>query len=147
MNYRYNNTERERIEREYVGKWIKNYSIENYGKDWDYCLGLSYKNYVVSERMCEKNMNDLYFKLKGIDKNIDGFYVNEFEKNGIGVHHHLIIKCDMDLNGLKKNIEKIWGGKGISHIMEYDGLNNYVFYMVKHLGKTKRNTWNNLKTS
>jgi hypothetical protein len=147
MNYRYINTERERMERECVGKWIKNYSIENYGKDWNYCLGLSYKNYVVSERICDMNMKELYFKLQGIDTSIDGFYVNEFEKNGIGVHHHLIIKSDMDLNGIKKNIEKIWGGKGISHIMEYDGSKNYILYMVKHLGKTNRNKWNNLKIS
>ena len=147
MNYKYNNTEREVIHREYIGKWIKNYSLENYSKDWNYCLGLSYKNYVISERTCDKNMNELYLKLSDIDINIDGFYVNEFEKNGIGVHHHLIIKSDLDFNGFKRSIERVWNNKGICHIMEYKGSKDYIFYMVKHIGKTSRNTWNNLKIS
>ena len=23
--------------------WVKNYSLDKYGKDWNYCLGLSYR--------------------------------------------------------------------------------------------------------
>ena len=145
MNYKYNNTQRVIEEREYLGRWIKNYSMDNYGKDWNYCLGLSYRKYVVSDRMCNKNINELYLKLSNIDIDIDGFCVNEFEKNGIGIHHHLIIKSDLELKDFKNSIEKLWNNKGISHIMEYDGSKDYVFYMVKHVGKTNRNTWNNFK--
>jgi len=89
--------------REQLGKWMRNYSIENFGEDWDYCIGLSYRYPVVSKRKSYSNMKNFYSKLKKVDKNIQGFVVTEVDKSMVSLHHHLIVKSKLDFDIFKRN--------------------------------------------
>ena len=39
----YTNTEKDINRRNGMGSWMKNYSLTENGKDWNYCVGLSYR--------------------------------------------------------------------------------------------------------
>lgn len=127
--------------REQLGKWMRNYSIENFGEDWDYCIGLSYRYPVVSKRKSYSNMKNFYSKLKKMDKNIQGFVVTEVDKSMVSLHHHLIVKSKLDFDIFKRNISNIWDKKGISWTEPYDGKRKYVEYMCKHVDKMEENSF------
>ena len=42
----YENTDRNINYRKGMGDWLKDYSLTEKGKDWDYCVGLSYRSRV-----------------------------------------------------------------------------------------------------
>ena len=55
-NINYNNNEYDIGLRQSYSKWIINYSIENYGSDWKYILGLSYRNTKKNYSSCVNNI-------------------------------------------------------------------------------------------
>lgn len=125
--------------RENIGKWMKDYSMNIHNKDWDYCLGLTYRYPEVTTRNIRNNMRGLYNKLKKYDQHVDGFVVTEYEKGMKSLHHHLIVSSSIEDGEFKKVVESFWNPKGISWIQRYDRGKNYVEYMSKHIGKTEQN--------
>ena len=56
---RYTNTEKEVNYRNGMGDWLKNYSFDEKGKDWDYCVGLSYRRKVTQTHIGKRNWVNL----------------------------------------------------------------------------------------
>jgi hypothetical protein len=121
-----------------LGNYVKNYSINNYGKDWSYCIGLSNK-YDVRNNKWRNNISYLFKNIKKIDENIDGFIFNEYDVNYSNIHHHIILKSDLKEEDINKVIKKNWKNRGLSEIEKYDEKKDYCYYISKHYNKMKEN--------
>ncbi len=121
-----------------LGSYVKNYSNINYGKDWNYCIGLSNK-YNVTNNRWRKNVSYLFKNILKLDNKIDGFIFNEYDVNYYNIHHHIILKSDLKEEELIKIINKNWKNKGLSEIVKYDGEKDYCYYITKHYNKFKEN--------
>ena len=87
----YENTNQNIKVRDSMGKWMKEYSLTEKGKDWDYCVGLTYRSKVIKTETAKKNWISLYKDLNELDNSVYGFVVDELDEIGISIHHHLII--------------------------------------------------------
>ena len=121
--------------RQQYGKWIKDYSLENYGSDWKYILGLSYRNTIRSYKSSISKVKSLYNYLVQYDSSIDGFISTEADGGYNNLHHHLVVNSRLELDSLKNTINRFWGKIGIVDLKKYDSSGNYCFYMSKHLNK------------
>ena len=121
--------------RQQYGKWIKDYSLENYGSDWKYILGLSYRNTIRSYKSSISKVKNLYNYLVEYDRTIDGFISTESDGVYNNLHHHLVVNSRLELDSLKNTINRFWGKIGIVDLKKYDSNGNYCFYMSKHLNK------------
>jgi len=136
MNY--NNSLKSKEMRSSLGSFISDYSKNKYNKDWDYCLGLSYR-YNVKNLKWRNNIKGLFKNLYNEDNKIDGFIINEYDSNFSNIHHHLIIKSDLKERDFSKIISKSWDKIGLSDLKVYDGKLDYCNYIVKHYGKGEEN--------
>jgi hypothetical protein len=136
MNY--NNSLKSKEMRSSLGSFISDYSKNKYNKDWDYCLGLSYR-YNVKNLKWRNNIKGLFKNLYNEDNKIDGFIINEYDSNFSNIHHHLIIKSDLKERDFSKIISKSWDKIGLSDLKVYDSKLDYCNYIVKHYGKGEEN--------
>ena len=143
----YHRNKQSDLEREKTGEWVRDYSKNNLGGDWDYCVGLSYRFPLQRSEVGFANLRKLYKTLKKHDENIEGFVATEMENGLKSLHHHLIVKSKMNDEIFKRSISSIWDRKGISWVDRYDRKKGkYTEYMCKHLGKTEHNTLDILST-
>ena len=141
MNY--TNTDKEINKRNGMGEWMKNYSLEEKGKDWDFCVGLSYRSKMLKTQNAKKCWMDLYKQLYKLDNSVYGFVVDETDEMGIGIHHHLIIGSKLDDDLFSKTVKSNWNKRGLSDIRRYKRNSKWdiVNYMCKHIGKTNKNVF------
>ena len=126
-----------------IGLWIKDWCKEEFNRDWDYCLTLNYKFPKLKEVVCRNNLNKYIKKLRESDSKVEGFIVNELDTNLISLHHHLVVKSDLNERQLQQLTNRVWNNIGMNFIDKYDVNRelNWCVYMTKHLEKTKRNSW------
>jgi len=126
-----------------IGLWIKDWCKEEFQRDWDYCVTLNYKFPKINEVMCRNNLNKYVKKLRESDNDVEGFIVNELDTNLISIHHHLVVKSDLNERQLQQLTNRVWNNIGGNFIDKYDSNRevNWCVYMTKHLEKTKRNSW------
>jgi hypothetical protein len=141
MGYKYLDNENNKLSRKVLGDWIKNYSINNYGSEWNYCLGLSYR-YNVKNLKWRNNVKGLIKNLYIKDNNLNGFIFNEYDLNFQNIHHHLIIKSDLIKDEITKIVNKNWNKKGLFDLMIYDKDLFYCNYITKHYNKYEENEFN-----
>tara|TARA_X000000950_G_C13872078_1_gene643322 strand:+ start:50 stop:496 length:447 start_codon:yes stop_codon:yes gene_type:complete len=124
-------------------KWMKQYSLDEYGKDWEYVVGLSYRSKMIHNSKCRKCWLKLYEDLHKLDNSVYGFVTDELDDIGIGIHHHLIVGSKLDEKTFTKTISNNWDKRGVNWVERYVRSNSwdYIDYMNKHIGKTKRNIW------
>lgn len=127
-----------------LGSFIKNYSINNYGEDWNYCINLSNK-YNVRNNRWRKNVSCLFKNISKLDNKIDGFVLNEYDINYYNIHHHIILKSDLDEEEINKIIKINWKSKGLSEISKYNNEKDYCYYITKHYNKFKENEFEMVK--
>ena len=139
MNY--NNSLKSKEMRSSLGSFISDYSKNKYNKDWDYCLGLSYR-YNVKNLKWRNNIKGLFKNLYNEDNKIDGFIINEYDSNFSNIHHHLIIKSDLIDKDFSKIISKSWDKIGLSDLKLYNSELDYCNYIVKHYNKGEENEFN-----
>ena len=139
----YENTNQNIKVRNSMGKWMKEYSLTEKGKDWDYCVGLTYRSKVIKTETAKKNWISLYKDLNELDNSVYGFVVDELDEIGISIHHHLIIGSELDEITFKKVMENNWNKRGVSWVKKYirDNSWDYCDYMCKHIHKTNRNVF------
>lgn len=136
---RYNNNSYNIGLRQTYGNWIKNYSVDNYGDDWKYILGLSYRKTIRNYKSCIDNVKRLYKFLVEVDSTIDGFISTEADGGFNSLHHHLVLNSNIEIDKLNNMINNFWGKIGIIDLKKYEGNGNYCFYMCKHLNKSDFN--------
>ena len=137
----YNNSLESKEMRSSLGSFIRDYSKNRYNKDWDYCLGLSYR-YNVKNLKWRNNVKGLFKNLYSKDNKIDGFIINEYDSNFSNIHHHLIIKSDLIEKDFSKIISKSWDKIGLSDLKLYNSELDYCHYIVKHYSKGEENEFN-----
>ena len=139
----YTNTEKDINRRNGIGSWMKNYSLTENGKDWDYCVGLSYRSKMLKTHTAKQCRINLYNELHKLDNSVYGFVVDETDEMGIGIHHHLIVGSELDFNTFSKTVSKSWDKRGINWVERYVRNNKWdiVDYMCKHIGKTENNVF------
>jgi len=135
---KYNNYENKKLERKVLGNWIRDYSKNNYGKEWDYCLGLSYRFNAKNMRW-RNSIKGLIRNLYLEDNNLNGFIVNEYDSNFQNIHHHLIIKSDLLESKMQVIVNKNWNNKGLSDLKIYNKEMFYCNYISKHYNKNEEN--------
>ena len=81
----YTNTDKEINHRNGMGEWMKNYSLVEKGKDWDFCVGLSYRSKMLKTQNAKKCWMDLYKQLYKLDNSVYGFVVDETDEMGISI--------------------------------------------------------------
>ena len=118
-----------------LGNFIGNY------KEWDYIVGLSYRDNIRNEKIGRRKIKNLFNNLSKYDKNIDGVYVNEFDGSFNKIHHHLVIKTDLKEYDFKYRLIQYWKNIGISDVEKYDSNLGFSYYISKHIGKTEINNW------
>ena len=139
----YTNTDKEINHRNGMGEWMKNYSLVEKGKDWDFCVGLSYRSKMLKTQNGKKCWMDLYKQLYKLDNSVYGFVVDETDEMGIGIHHHLIIGSKLDDELFSNTVKSNWNKRGLSDVRRYVRNNKWdmVNYMCKHIGKTDKNVF------
>ena len=137
----YTNSDKDIKRRNGMGKWMKDYSLNEKGRDWDYCVGLSYRRRVTKTYNARKYWIKLIKELLKLDNSIYGFIVDETDEMGIGIHHHLILGSELDTYTFSKTISKNWDRIGINWVKRYERDYNwdYIDYMCKHIGKSSKN--------
>ena len=85
--------ERERYKKE-VAKYIKEYPIIHYNKQWKFYVLLSYKSGSKPSNGVNKRMISLRDTLSSKDSLNFGIYVDEFGSYGSNPHHHLYLYND-----------------------------------------------------
>ena len=85
----------------------------------------------------------LYEDLHKLDNSFYGFVADGLDDIGIGIHHHLIVGSKLDEKTFTKTISNNWDKRGVNWVERYVRSNSwdYIDYMNKHIGKTKRNIW------
>ena len=131
----YNNNKYDRELRQTYGKWVKDYSIKNYNKDWEYILGLSYRKQNGNYKSAIENVKRLYNYLVEVDSSINGFISTESDGVYNSLHHHLVLNSRLDYSVLNNHINMFWGKIGVIKLDNYDSNGNYCYYMCKHLNK------------
>ena len=122
-------------------KFVNEYSINNYGNDYNMCVDLTYKYPIKNESKCRTFISRLKSYLNKNSVFIDGIFVNEYDSNFSGLHNHLLLYSDSDFSTSKGLIFNYWKNIGLSNINQYDRNGNYGNYIVKHLNKTENNNW------
>ena len=110
---------------------VSNYSINMYGRDWDYCFGLSFKYDVRNFNNCRNLVKKLWRKLKK-ECLIDGIYVMEYGKNGKIYVHGLMI-CELSNSKVDNLFNKYWSsGGGIYWLDKFDrDKGDYNLYIIE----------------
>ena len=117
-------------------KFVNEYSVSNYGNDYNMCVDLTYKYPIKNEYKCRTFISRLKSYLNKNSVFIDGIFVNEYDSNFSGLHNHLLLFSDSDYSISKGLIFNYWKNIGLSNINQYDRKGNYGNYIVKHLNKT-----------
>ncbi len=86
-------------------------------------------------------MQGICLNLKKKDKDIKGFVFNELDISLSKLHHHLIIKSNLEINNFKRIVLNNWSKRGLVDVMEYDGKRDYCYYISKHYNKTNKNVF------
>ena len=130
-----------RILKNELGNWIKDYSINQYNEDYKLCVDLTYKWEVKNQNVCRKWIGRLkkYLNKNGIK--VDGFCVNEYDKNIIHLHNHLLLWIDKEDWLGKRLIYNYWNKIGSVNIEKYDRERDYSNYIVKYIGRNYGNDW------
>jgi len=110
---------------------VHNYSINRYGRDWDYCFRLSFKYDVRNFNNCRRLMKKLWKKFKN-ECLVDGVYIMEYGENG-KIHVHGCMICDLSNSSVEDLFKKYWGsGGGVFWLDKFDrDKENYNLYMTK----------------
>lgn len=124
-----------------LGNWIKDYSINNYGEDWSVCVSLGYKFGVNNDKICRKWIGRLKNYLNKNNIEIDGFVVNEYDKNIINLHNHLLLYGNVNWSNLKSKIFNYWNKIGSVDVMKYDVNKDFNNYILKYVGRNNNNDW------
>ena len=140
MIYSENNVMDVRYRKE-LGKWFNKYSIENFGCDWDYIVGLGYKLNIKSASYYRRKLKNLYEVLKNLDSTIEGIFVNEWDSSFDRLHHHLLIKSNLKEYDFKYMLMKYWKNLGMTDVKKYNPNMKFSSYMTKHINKTSNNSW------
>lgn len=109
---------------------VLDYSTKQYGRDYDFILGLSYKWIERNWFKCRTYINRLYKNLNNKGW-LDGIYVIEYDKNG-SLHSHSVITTDLDYGSMKNHLNRYWGGRmGVYHLEPYIPNGGMDYYMSK----------------
>ena len=110
---------------------MENYSIDKYGKDWDYCFGLSFKYGVKDFINCRSLMNSLWKRMSK-ECLVDGIYVMEYGKNG-KINVHGLMVSELSNRKMSNVFKKYWGSNyGVFWLEKFDrDKGNYDLYMIK----------------
>ena len=124
-----------------MSNWIKNYSNQNYNEDWKLTVDLTYKWDVKNEKVCRKWISRLkdYLNKNGVE--IDGFVVNEYDRNIHNLHNHLLVWSSDSWSNTQSLIFNYWKNIGSVNIEKYDVNKGYCGYITKYLGRTNNNEW------
>jgi hypothetical protein len=123
-----------------LADWIKNYSINQHCEDYKLCVDLTYKYPIKNDFGARRHLKNLksYFEKNGF--NLDGIFVNEFDKNW-NLHNHLLVWFDCNSTLGEGLIYNNWRNIGSCFIREYDAELGYSIYLTKHLNKSYNNNW------
>ena len=124
-----------------IGKFIKNYSINNNGSDYNLIVDLSYKYKVKYDNVCRKWIGRLKRFLNKKDVFVSGIFVNEYDVNFSSLHNHILMYSDKDYYLVEGYVFNFWKNIGSCNIEKYNSNENYSYYISKHLNKNVNNSW------
>ena len=125
-----------------LSEFFKNYSNKVNGEDYKLKFDLGYWNNFRNELKCRSYFKGLrnYFKKKNYDLN--GVYVNEFNKNYF-IHSHSLIWCSCD-SSIGKRLINDYCRKykvGSVEVDDYNSDLGYNVYISKFLGFSEKNNY------
>lgn len=137
----YTNTDKDYNYRSGMGKWMKDYSLKEKGRDWDFCVGLSYRSNINQTLTAKKYWMKLYEEIYKVDNSVYGFVVDELDKFGKNIHHHLIVGSELDIVSFSEIVSNNWDKRGVNWVDRYLRSSKWdmIDYMCKHINKTDRN--------
>ena len=95
----------------------------------------------TSESIASKRLKVLH-KYLNIDKRkSEGIYVTEFDRSFDRIHHHMLLYSELSLSDVTYRVNKYWGKIGRVDVREYDDTKAPCKYVVKHINKSDKNTY------
>ena len=122
-------------------KFINDYSINQYGKDYNVKLDLTYKYPIKHNSVWRKWVGNLKKYMNKNDIFCDGFVISEYDSNYTTLHNHILMYCDTDYYKCESVIFNYWNKLGSLNIEKYDKNLGYSSYITKHINKTENNDW------
>ena len=122
------------LSKEVFGKFVEEWCYDKYYRDYDFCIGLSYREKITS---INKVKSDVKYLFSRINKKlvIDGVYVIE-DKFEEGLHVHGLLICNGNENELGKLLKDYWYKEnGIYWIDKFITGKGYDYYMSKDYDK------------
>ena len=124
-----------------LSNFIENYSIQNYNKDYNVKLDLTYKYPIKHNSVWRKWVGNLKKYMNKNDIFCDGFVISEYDRNISSLHNHILMYCDTDYYKCESVIFNYWNKLGSLNIEKYDKNLGYSSYITKHINKTENNDW------
>lgn len=124
-----------------IGKFFKEYNLNNYGIDYNMKVDLTYKYPIKKESMCRSWIGKLKKFLNKKDVFISGIFVNEYDSNFSSLHNHLLMYSDKDYYLVEGYIFNFWNKIGSCRIEKYNSDLDYSYYLSKHINKTENNVF------
>ena len=140
-DYFYTNTSEDYRYRKELANFFEEYPKLTYNSNWSYFIGLSYNKNNTSESIASKRLKVLH-KYLNIDKRkSEGIYVTEFDRSFDRIHHHMLLYSELSLSDVTYRVNKYWGKIGRVDVREYDDTKAPCKYVVKHINKSDKNTY------
>ena len=124
-----------------IGKFFKEYNLNNYGIDYNMKVDLTYKYPIRKESMCRSWIGKLKNFLNKKDVFVSGIFVNEYDVNFSSLHNHILMYSDKDYYLVEGYVFNFWKNIGSCNIEKYNSNENYSYYISKHLNKNVNNSW------
>ena len=122
-------------------KFISDYSIKQYGKDYNVKLDLTYRYKNKNDSVWRKWISRLKKYLNKNNVFCDGIVVSEYDYCFSSLHNHLLLYCDTEYYVCESLIFNFWKNIGSMKIEKYNSGLGYSSYISKHLNKTDNNNW------
>ena len=140
-NYFYTKTPEDDKYRKELANFFEELPFKQYNTNWTQFVGLSYKYNNTSTAIASKRLKVLHKYLNYDNRKSEGIYVTEFDKSFDRIHHHMLLYSELSLSDVTYRVNKYWGKIGRVDVREYDDTKAPCKYVVKHINKSDKNTY------
>ena len=140
-NYFYTKTPEDDKYRKELANFFEELPFKQYNTNWTQFVGLSYKYNNTSTAIASKRLKVLHKYLNYDNRKSEGIYVTEFDRSFDRIHHHMLLYSELSLSDVTYRVNKYWGKIGRVDVREYDDTKAPCKYVVKHINKSDKNTY------
>ena len=140
-NVHYTTSQTDNTYRVELANYFEEYPKIMFNSEWSYFVGLTYKTNNTSDKLARRRLKVLYKYLRYDNRKSEGIYVTEYDCGFDRIHHHVLLYSELSLSDVTYRVNKYWGKIGRVDVQKYDVSQSPCRYMVKHINKSEKNTY------